>query len=413
MLDLRPYVRPGRGVWWGQAGAEARPLVDALLDRAPEIGDVHAFCGLSLNRRLRDLPPQIRMCSYGAMGELRATHRSGRLDIVPAHYSALPSLFAERLLPVDVGLVQVAPPGPDGVCSLGIGVDYVADALPHSGILIGEINTRMPAADAPGIPLARFDATVETDRPLPQAPDRAPDPVDRAIARRVAELVSDGDTLQLGVGSLPGAVLQELTGHRDLGLHSGMIGDGVLPLLESGVLTGARKEIDPGRVVAGTAVGSRELYDRIPELPVSFRPASYTHAPGVLARFRRLVSVNSALQVDLQGQVGAESTGGRHIGGIGGQADFSGAAARSGGLSIIALRSTTAGGTSTIVHRLDGPVTTGRPDVDVVVTEHGVAWLRGAPSARRPARLAAVAAPGHRDALLRTDEEDAWACPCP
>jgi acyl-CoA hydrolase len=322
---------------------------------------------------------------------------------VPAHYSVLPRLFAEGRLPGDVGLVQVAPPGPDGRCSLGIGADYAADAVRHSRVLVAEINHRMPPiAGTERIPLERFAAVVETDRPLPELAVRAPDAVDEAIAAHVAGLVSDGDTIQIGVGVLPSAILEGLAGHRDLGVHSGMVTDGVLRLVEKGVVTGARKEIDPGSVVTGAALGSAELYARLPQMPVAVRPASYTHAPAVLARLSRLVAINSALEVDLTGQVGAEVVGGRYLGGVGGQADFSGAAARTGACSIIALRST-AGGGSTIVPALRGAaVTTARADVDAVVTEHGIAWLRGAPLSDRGRRLAAIAAPEHRDALTPT-----------
>ena len=403
MIDLTAHIHPGDGVWWSQAGAEAVPLVDALLDQVADIGPVRAFSGLTFNRRLRDVPAQLTLSSYGAMGELRGARG---LRIVPAHYSALPRLFAERALPGDVGLVQVSPPGSDGVCSFGIGVDFAADAARHSRVLIGEVNHRMPATTGtPGIPLDRFAATIETDRPLPEAPDRAPDAVDEAIAAHVAGLVEDGDTVQVGVGALPSAVLTGLSGHRDLGFHSGMLTDGALRLVEEGVLTGSRKEIDTGRLVTGTAIGSAELYARLGELPVDFRPAGYTHDPGVLARLRRLVAINSALEVDLSGQVGGEVARGRYLGGIGGQADFSGAAARTGARSIIALRST-AGGASTVVPALGGPVTTARADVDAVVTEHGVAWLRGCPLVDRGARLVAVAAPEHRDGLTRTLQQE-------
>ena len=402
MIDLRAHVHAGDGVWWSQAGAEATPLVDALIDQVGDIGPVRAFCGLTFNRRLAAPPAGLELTSYGAMGELRAASAAGRLDVVPAHYSALPRLFAERRLPGDVGLVQVSPPGPDGRCSLGIGADYAADAVPHSRVLLAEINHRMPVtAGTAGIPRERFAATVETDRALPAAPERTPDAVDEALATRVAGLVEDGDTVQIGVGSLPAAILDGLSGHRDLGFHAGMLTDGVLRLVEKGAITGARKEIDTGLVVTGTAIGSADLYARLGEMPAVFRPASHTHHPGVLARLGRLVAINSALAVDLTGQVGAEVAGGRYLGGVGGQADFSSAAARTGARSIIALRSRTPSGSSALVPSLpDGVVTTARADVDVVVTEHGTAWLRGCPLSERGRRLAAVAAPEHRDALL-------------
>lgn len=383
MIDLRRHIAPGAGIWWGQAAAEATPLVDALLDQDVEIG--RAFCGLSWHAR------DLNLVSYGALGALRKVRD---LDVVPAHYSVLPRLFAEGLLPRDVGLVQVSPPGPDGRCSLGIGVDYTADAVAHTPVLIAEINHRMPVTrGTPGIPVERFAATVETDRPLPGAPDRAADPTAAAIAANVAALVADGDTIQLGVGALPSAILDGLTGHRDLGFHSGMLTDGVLDLIEKGVLTGSHKEIDRGVAVTGMAIGSAALYDRLDGLPIEFRPASYTHDPAVLAGLRRLVSINSAIEVDLTGQVNAELAGTRYLGGVGGQSDFSGAAARTGARSVIVVRA------HGIVPRLHGPVTTARADVDVVVTENGVAELRGCPLAERARRLAAIAA----DPLLEED----------
>ncbi|TDP91892.1 acetyl-CoA hydrolase/transferase family protein [Labedaea rhizosphaerae] len=404
MIDLRAHVKAGDGIWWGQGAAEATPLVDALLDQIADIGPCRAFCGLSHNTRLADPPRALALTSYGAMGTLRSA--ADRVAVVPGHYSTLPRLFAEGLLPHDVALVQVSPPGPDGRCSLGFGVDYTADALRHTRTVIAEINARMPPCPgADTIPLDRFAAVVATDRPLLAATSRSPDDIDAAIAAHVAGLVDDRDTLQLGVGTLPEAILDALSGHEDLGVHSGMVTDGVLHLVDKGVITGRYKEIDRGVVVAGTAIGSADLYAALPSLPVEFRPASYTHHPGVLARLERLVAINSALQVDLTGQVGSEVAGGRYLGGIGGQADFSGAAARTGARSIIAVRSTTAGH-STIVPSLTGPVTTARADVDVVVTEHGVAHLRGCPLPERAARLAAIAAPEHRDELLRAAREE-------
>ena len=407
MIEFARYLSGGGGVWWSQASAEPRPLVHALLDQLGDLGPVRAFCGLTWDRRLtREPHEQLSLVSYGGLGELRAVSRAGRLDVVPCHYSALPRMFAEGLLPTDVGLVQVSPPDAAGVCSLGVGVDYAADAVRHTRVLIAEINHRMPpTAGTPGIRLDRFAATVETDRPLAEAPDRTPDETDLAIASQVAELIEDGDTLQMGVGPLPSAVLDRLEGHTDLGMHSGMISDGVARLVDKGVLTGVRKEIDPGVIVTGAALGGTELYDRIPELPVEFRAASYTHAPRTLSRLRRLVSINSAVEVDLTGQVGAEIRRGVYLGAVGGQADFSRAAALTGARSVIALRSRS-GTESTIAPALHGGVvTTARSDVDVVVTEYGAAHLRGRTLAERAGQLIAIASPEHREALERSTRE--------
>lgn len=401
MIDFTEFLSSGDGVWWGQAAAEPRPLVDALIAQNARIGPIRTFTGLSWNDQLAvTMPARVSMVSYGGLGELRELSRTGRLEVVPCHYSALPRMFAEHRLPSDVGLVQVAPPDANGRCSLGIGVDYVADAVEHTPVLIAEINSQMPATiGTEPIPLERFAATITTDRALPEDPTRPPDPVDRQIAAHIAELVDDGDTVQLGVGSLGAAVLEALTEHEDLGFHTGMITDALMRLVDKGVVTGRHKEVDPGLIVVGTALGSAELYRRIPELPVRFRPTSYTHTPQVLSKLASLVSINFAVQVDLSGQVGAEVSGGVYIGAVGGQVDFTRAAALTGKRSIIALRSKFRG-RSTIKTRLEGGVvTTARSDVDVVVTENGVAHLRGCGIGERARRLAAVAAPEFRNQL--------------
>ena len=408
MIDLSKHVRPGDGVWWGQAGAEPEPLVNALIDQVDTIGPIRAFCGLTWNERLAgdlpgSVPDELTVLSYGGLGELRRLSRHGLLDVVPCHYSAIPRMFERGLLPNDVGLLQVSPPDEHGNVTLGIGVEYVADALLYTRTLIAEVNHQMPRTrGSAAIPLSRFAAVVETDRPLREAPARASDEVERAIARYVAGLIEDGDTLQMGVGTLPSAVLDALSTHAELGFHTGMITDGVLALIEKGVVTGARKEIDPGLVVTGAALGTRSLYDSLGDYPVEFRAASYTHAPAVLSQLRSLVSINSAIEVDLLGQVGAELRSGVHIGAVGGQVDFSRAASLTGARSIIALRSEI-GTESTISPRLKGGVvTTARVDVDAVVTEHGVAMLTGCGVAERARRLIAIAAPHHREELERS-----------
>ncbi len=401
MIDLRPHIAAHAGIWWSQTSAEPTPLVHALLDQAHDIGPLRAFVGLTWDRRLtRELPDGLTVVSYGGLGELRALSRAGRLDVVPCHYASLPRLFAERRLPSDVGLVQVSPPDADGLVSLGVGVDYVADAIAHTPVLIAEVNARMPSTRGSArIPLSRFAAVIETDRPLLEAPDQPRDDIDRDIARNVAALVEDGDTIQIGVGTLPSAVLDALSGHSELGLHSGMISDGVVRLVDRGVMTGARKQIDAGMLVTGAALGTVGLYERVPDLPALFRPASYTHSPAVLSQLTSFVSINSAIEVDLTGQVGAELAGATYVGAVGGQVDFSRAASLTGARSIIALRSTIKG-SSTIKASLDfGAVTTARADVDFVVTEHGTAELRGVGLVERARRLIEIAAPEHREEL--------------
>ena len=407
MIDLREHLTAGDGVWWGQGGAEPEPLVHALRDQVDDIGPVRAFCGLTWNQRLSgDLPDKLTIVSYGGLGELRGLSRHGLLEVVPCHYSALPRMFAQGRLPCDAGLVQVSAPDQHGLVSLGIGVEYVADAAAHTKTLIAEINHKMPATTGSArIPLSAFAATIETERPLRQAPARPPDAIDQAIARNVAGLIEDGATVQIGIGSLPAAVLAALSGHARLGVHTGLVSDGVIDLIDRGVVTGEKKEIDRGLVVTGAALGSTVLYERLHEFPVEFRPASYTHAPVVLSRLRSLVSVNSAIEVDLLGQVGAEVRSGVHVGAVGGQVDFSRAASLTGARSIIALRSESRGESAITARLRSGVVTTARVDVDAVVTEHGVAVLTGCSVAERARRLIAVAAPRHKENLERSLRE--------
>jgi acyl-CoA hydrolase len=369
-LDLDRWIRPGDGVLWGQACAEPVCLVDAFL--AGDRGAAAAFVGLSW----RDLPVPdgLRIVSYGALGRLG---RLPSLEVVPCHFSALPRLFAARALPGDVALIQVAPPDASGRCSLGVSVDYLADALPFARVVIAEVNDRCPSTAGAWIEWDRLDAVVRTSRPLLEARAVSPSETDERIAAHVAALIEDGDTIQLGVGALPEAILGRLDGHRDLGVHSGMISDAVLRLIDAGVVTNARKPAGPGVTVTGAALGSHALFDGLNGRDdIQFRPVSHTHAPAVLAEAGPLVAINSAVEIDLDGQVNAEAAGGRRIGAIGGQVDFLRAAAL-GGKPILALPA------KRIVRELSGPVSTARSDVDWVVTEHGARSLAGLTAAAR------------------------------
>lgn len=400
MIDFGP-LPAGTGVWWGQAAAEPRPLVDALLDPARNRGALRLFTGLSWNENLEHaVGANDCMVSYGGLGTLRKLH--DRLEVVPCHYSALPALFAEQYLPGDIGLVQVSAPDSDGMCSMSIGADYMADAVAYTGRLYAEINRQMPyLPDAPRIHISRFAGTIETDRPLALEPVREPTPSDRAIALNIVSLIDDGDTFQVGVGSLGAAVADALKDHRDLGVHTGMVTDGVMDLIDRGVVTNAVKPIDTGVCVAGTALGSARLYERTPDLPIRFAPTSYTHSPAILSSIHNLVSVNFAIEVDVTGQIGAELSRGNYLGAVGGQVDFARAGSLTGKRSIVALRSTMRGESSIKLSLAEGAVSTGRADVDCVVTEHGVAHLRGQSLAERQRRLIAVADPAFRESLSR------------
>ena len=400
---MRRLLGDGAGVWWGQGAAEPESLVNAVVECAENLapGAITAFSGLTLNQRFREsLPVGIRMISYGALGELRQRAEAQQLEIIPANYSGISRLFARGHLPSDIGLLQVSRPDADGYVSLGVAVDYFGDFLSGTKTLVAEINDAMPfIPGAPSLPLNSFAATTEVNRPLTTLISRPPDETDQAIAYHVAALIEDGSTLQIGVGSLPNAILSSLSEHKDLGIHSGMITDGVLDLLEKGVVTGAHKEVDQGLVVTGSAMGTSKLYEDLKEASVVLRPASYTHNPGNLAKLKGLVSINSALEVDLLGQIGAESVGGRYLGAIGGQSDFSRAAAQSGACSIIVLRSTNKTESTIRPTLQDGRVATARADVDAIVTENGAAILTGLTDAQRARALIAIAAEQHQEDL--------------
>jgi len=405
-LDLARWVRPGDGVVVSQGCAEPVGLVDALIGAAGagELTDLSLYSGLTW-RAVLAAPEaaSIDVVSYGVLGALAKVAAARPVRIVPSHFSALPELFAHRKLPGDVALIQVSEPDADGRCSFGVDTAYIADAVAHARTVIAEVNARMPRVPGATIAYDALTATVHTDRPLLEAPPARESAVDRAIAAHVVELVRDGDTLQVGVGALPEAILRGLRGARDLGVHSGMICDPIADLMADGVITGAQKPADTGLVVTGAALGSERLFDFLDNnAAVVQRPVSYTHRPRTLAGVGRLVAINGAVEVDLTGQVNAERAGGRAVGAVGGQVDFLRGAAATGGEGVVALPATVAKtGATRIVARLSGPVTTARADVGVVVTEHGVARLRGLDLRERAAALIAIAAPEHREALRR------------
>ncbi len=405
-LDLAAFVRPGDVVVCGQGTAEPLTLTRRLVARKDDIGPFTCWLGVGLSDTFApERSAGIAFRAYGAIGTNAALSRAGRLDVLPWHYSSLERAFATGVLRADVVLLQLAPPPPGrSGYSLGLANDYVAAAARSARVVLAEINPDVPWTHGSALPAEiRPHAFVRADAPPQELrPSRFGD-VETRIARLVAELVPEGACLQFGVGAVPVAAMSGLGDHRALSIHSGVIGDVCVDLIESGAVTNARKPFDRGVTVTNTVLGTRRLFDHVHDNPaVAVRPASHTHDHATLARIGDVRAINSGVEIDLTGQVNAEVAGGAYVGAVGGLNDFvRGALASPGGRSIIALPASALGGTaSRIVTRVD-TVTVPRSDADLVVTEHGVADLRGATLAERAARLIAIAAPAFREDLAR------------
>lgn len=403
MIDLSRLIRPGDRIVCGQGTAEALTLTRALAAQAAALGPVSLFVGPLYADTFADCT-DIAFTSYGAIGKAAALAQAGRLDILPMPYSRIGRAFADGTLHADVVLIQLSPGPPGRRPSSGLARDYLWEAASRARLVIAEINPQVPWTPSAELPADfRIDVMVEAELPPLELPSARIGEVERRIGAHAAELIPDRACLQIGIGTVPDAVLAALRGHRNLGIHSGLIGDAVLDLIEAGAVTNAAKTVDAGVTVSGLLFGTRRLYDFAHANPgLALRPASHTHGAAVLAGIDCFIAINSAIEVDLTGQVNAETIGGRAVGAIGGQPDFvRGANASPGGRAIIALPATAARGqASRIVPRLaDAVVTTPRCDVDAVITEWGVAELRGQTLAERARRMIAIAAPEFRDAL--------------
>jgi len=400
-LDLARYIRPGDTVAWGQACAEPLTLTEALAEQRKQLGGVRCFTGISSSTAVRpEHCDYLSFASYTAAGANRALVEAGDLDILAAHYSDLPGI-----LHPDVVFLSLPPARPDGTFGLGLGADYVATLIDSARVVIAEINDQVPDLSCGRrLSPAHIDVLVQVSRPPAEYPAVAPRDIEDTIAGHIAGLIPDGATIQLGIGSMPSAVALRLRSHRDLGVHSGMITDAIAELIEAGVVTGARKSVDQGLVVTGFLMGTRQLLTLAAADPaITLRDTRYTHDPAVLAAQHQLVAINSATEVDLTGQANTETAAGRYVGAVGGAVDFARGAARSGGVPIIALPSTARHSTgrtaSRVVARLSGPVTVSRADTGVIVTEYGIADLRGLTLAQRRERMIAIAHPDHRQKL--------------
>ncbi len=404
-LDLTRFIRPGDTVLVEQSTGEPRALVEALIAQRHELAPLTVFIGSSYTGLLRpEHADALRFVGFGSVGRTGALVQAGLVELHPVHFGAIPGLITSGRIPIDVVLAQVSSAAADGTHSLGLVADYVAPAIGAARTTLVEINRHVPYTFGDTVVAAdRLQVVVSDDRPLIEVERRAPLPEDEVIARLIAEVIPDGATIQFGIGGTPDAVLAGLHDRRHLGVHSGILSDAFVDLVEAGVVTNERKEIDTGVSVTGALLGTTRLYDWAREnRALSMRASTYTHDGRVLAALSTLHAINSAVEVDLTGQINGESAAGRYVGLVGGQGAFARAALMSpGGRSIVALPSTARDGTiSRIVARLgDGIVSTARADADLVVTEHGVADLRGATLAERRTRLLAIADPRHVDAL--------------
>jgi acyl-CoA hydrolase/RimJ/RimL family protein N-acetyltransferase len=407
-------LRSGMRVFIGSGCAAPQKLVAALAARGAEVYDVEiihilTFAGAPYAKR--ELLEHFRHNGFFIGANVRDAVNDGVADYTPIFLSDVPALFRQKKLHIDVALIQVSPPDKHGFCSFGVSVDVVKAAVESADFVAAEVNWNMPRTLGDSfIHISELDAMVESDMPILEFFTKTPSPVALKIGEFIAALVENGATLQTGIGEIPSAVMACLADKEDLGMHTEMFTEAVIPLIESGVLNCRKKTLLPGKIVSSFCFGTRKLYDYIHDNPFfEFRPTEFTNDPFQIARNRRMVAISSAIEVDLTGQVCADSIGDRFYSGFGGQLDFIRGAARSeGGKPIIALPSATSDGKlSRIVARLKpgaGVVTT-RADVHYVVTEYGVADLHGKSVRERTLALIHIAHPDFRDQLMRDARE--------
>jgi 4-hydroxybutyrate CoA-transferase len=399
------YIHPGC--------AEPEILVSAMVERAPELHNVSVIHLLTRGKAeyvRPEMEGRFRHIAFFAGANVRAAINEGRADFIPVFLSEVEALFGTRF-PIDVALIQVSPPDEHGFCSFGVGVDTTKTAAERARVVIAQINPRMPRTLGDSfIHLNKIHHVVEAAEDILEYPQGEVSDVARLIGRNVADLIEDGSTLQMGIGEIPDAVLSFLTEKKDLGVHTEMVSDGVIDLIERGIINNERKSIHPGKIILGFVLGTRRLYDFIDNNPIfEFHPCQYANDPFNISRNDRMVAINSALEVDLTGQVCADSIGFRFYSGIGGQVDFIRGAARSkGGKPIIALPSTAKNDSiSRLVPQLqDGAgVVTTRGDVHYVITEYGTAYLHGKTIRERCRALIAIAHPKFREQLEKAAAE--------
>jgi 4-hydroxybutyrate CoA-transferase len=406
---MRVYIQPGC--------AEPETLVEALIRRAPMVEEVEIVHMMTMGTAAYVAPDMEGHFRHNAVfigANVREAVNDGRADYTPVDLSEIEGLFESGELPIDVALVEVSPPDVHGFCSFGVGVDTTLTAAKCARHVVAQVNDQMPRTYGDSfIHVSDIDAVVESSRPLCALAKVESTEMHVAIARNVAALVDDGAVLQTGIGGIPDAVLPFLMGRKDLGIHSELVSDGIIPLIEAGVITGARKNFKPRKIILGFALGSKKLFDFVDNNPIfEFHPTAYTNDSLLIARNDNMVAINSALQVDLTGQVCADSIGTRFYSGIGGQVDFlRGTAKAKGGKPIIALSSTAKDGTVSRIAPMLSPgagVVTSRGLIRYVVTEFGIAYLHGKSIRQRAKALIDIAHPRFREELYEYCEKTKW-----
>ncbi|MEO5367417.1 MAG: GNAT family N-acetyltransferase [Magnetococcus sp. WYHC-3] len=415
--DWEKYVHTGDRIFIGSGAACPTTLVKSLVANAKRFYDVEVCHILTLGDNpwtREEFKEHFRTNALFLGPGSRDAVQAGFGDYTPTFLSEVPHLFSRRILPLDVALVQVTPPDAMGYCSLGVSVDVVMSGVKNAAVVIAQVNRQMPRTLGQSfIHVSEIDAWIEVDEPLPELAPPVLDDVTLRIGKYVSMLVSDGDNLQMGIGKIPDATLRYLGDRNDLGIHTEMFSDGLIDLMKKGVVNNKRKEFHTDRTVTSFVMGTRALYDFVHENPhVNFFPSDYVNNPVNIARNPNQIAINSAIEVDLSGQVVADSVGFRFFSGIGGQVDFiRGASMSRGGKPIIALPSTAKKGTlSRIVPVLTegSGVVTSRGDVFYVVTEFGIASLRGRSIRERALELIQVAHPDFRDQLLHEVRKHFW-----
>jgi acyl-CoA hydrolase len=396
----------------GMAGAP-QALVKALAERKDQLRDVEI---VQLHTEgvapyaAPDMAGHFRVNALFVGGNIRGAVNDGRADFIPVFLSEVPKMFTQGILPLDAVLIQVSPPDRHGFCSLGVSIEATRAATLSAKRVIAQINRHMPRTHGDGvIHVDSLTAVCEHHEPLPEHLPGAPGEIESKIGRFCAELIEDGSTLQMGIGGIPDAVLAALTHHKDLGVHSEMFSDGVIELVEKGVINGSKKRVHPGKLVASFVLGSRRLFDFVDDNPqVAMLDVAYINDAAVIRRNPKVVAINSAIEVDITGQVCADSIGTKMYSGVGGQMDFiRGASLSEGGKPMIALPSVTSRGESRIVPEIKpgGGVVTTRANVHYIITEYGVAYLYGKNLRQRARALINIAHPDHREGLERYARE--------